>query len=272
MFEDLFNDRPYRVETARALNEKTNAVSLHTVAKHSLERKLLEVSSAGSDYGNSTSPKGTEGLKTNVADWLPFAAEKYNISADLKDYVIVPVPIVASDIPNRNLACFPFEVLTEFDPETGLLNYRSWKGKPTFVEHDNHDYTKAKGVIFDSTLQKLQGSVSDIWKVVALCGFDRNVDPVLCENILSGRSTGYSMGSKVFGYGCSVCGATTSRPDRPNCSHVDPTRRELRFVEMGNEKRLSYWNVVAFRGFETSSVVDPAFLGADSPFVIDAGR
>ncbi len=30
--------------------------------------------------------------------WLPFAAKKYNLSTDIRDYVLVPVPVLYSEI------------------------------------------------------------------------------------------------------------------------------------------------------------------------------
>ena len=67
--------------------------------------------------------------------WLPFFSEAYNISSKLEDYVVVPVIIMPSDLPNRNAAAFPYEELAKANPELGLLNYQTWRAKPSFADH-----------------------------------------------------------------------------------------------------------------------------------------
>lgn len=65
--------------------------------------------------------------------WLPAASETYAISADPRDYVLVDIPIVTVDIPNRNLQAFPYEEVSYFDPLYGRMVYQSFERKPCLV-------------------------------------------------------------------------------------------------------------------------------------------
>lgn len=187
--------------------------------------------------------------------WLPFCSEVYNISADLSNYVIVPVAVVVSDLPNRNLVAFPFERLTEFNPEMGMLGYQTWARKPTFIDHNNADHTKAKGVILDVGLRPLSKAEGNLYKVVNLCAFDRSVDPLLASSILSGEVKEYSMGAMVNGYTCSICSARAMKPTEPKCMHIPADRKKLNVYPVKGHPTLAHWRVGSFRGFETSALV-----------------
>lgn len=136
--------------------------------------------------------------------WLSAAASTYGISADIRDYIIPIVPIVTSDIPNRNLQAFGFEELSKFDWMKGHMVYQSFIGKMTAANHVNDDPSHSRGVIFDASLQYVPRY--DVWKVVLLCGFDRTKDRELVRDILNRKRTGYSMGALVETFECSVCG------------------------------------------------------------------
>lgn len=118
---DLTNGGTF--ETARAIEASTPVELFKTsnpaTAVHSI--KVMHEMASASD------PLDTR--------WLPFAAEAYGISPNLKDYAIVPVVIMASNLPNRNLVAFPFNRLTEFNVPTGKLAYKTWQGQPLFVDH-----------------------------------------------------------------------------------------------------------------------------------------
>jgi len=68
-------------------------------------------------------------------NWLKGAAETYNLSPDIKDYLIFEIPAVTIDIPNRNMHCFPYEEISYFDPRFGKFIYETFVGKPSFVDH-----------------------------------------------------------------------------------------------------------------------------------------
>jgi hypothetical protein len=154
-----------------------NSIDMHDALVGNEQAALDVLAAADIEIGK----KGVDDYRA----WLPFAAEEYNISSDLKDYVVVPVTIMPTDLPNRNGVAFPYSELTRFNPMAGMLSYRTWKGKPTFEEHNNKDWTKAKGIIFDSKIKKIENSHGDLWKVVCLCAFDRGRDAKLANSILT---------------------------------------------------------------------------------------
>lgn len=199
-----------------------------------------------------------EGL-LDVRAWLPFAAEQYNISSKLEDYVLIPVPIMHNDVPNRNGVGFPFTELTRFNPAAGMLSYKTWRGKPTFIEHDNKDYTRASGFIVDATMRALPQYHGDFHKVVLLLAFDRRRDPILANAILTKDRTCYSMGCLAADYTCSICGTSVNKG---GCDHAQVNKPALRQY---NGNQLAYLQVSNFMGFECSSVATPAFHQANNP-------
>jgi len=186
--------------------------------------------------------------------WLRFAADTYKISADPRDYVIVEVPLVTADVPNRNMDCFPFVELTRFHPLHGRVVYQTFVGKPTFQDHDNKDPLRAKGVNFDACLRR----VGNTWKVMVLAGYDRTKDPNLTKKILNKERLGFSMGALVSYTLCSVCKKLSSGP-RP-CEHY------ARYGKGGvtPEGKLVYDLCYDVNFIENSSVADPADIGAHS--------
>jgi hypothetical protein len=197
----------------------------------------------------------------NAPKFLPFAAETYQISPNIRDYILVPVAIMTNDLPNRNGVGFPLSELTYFNPDEGCLGYESWKGKCTFVEHANSDITKSKGIILASSLRKMHGVQGNLFKVVVLTAWDRTKDPILANSILTGERRCYSMGAYCSDYRCSICGALHSKG---GCEHVTLGKPRFEMVNVGHNKKLAYLEAIEISGFETSSVADPAFLSAQT--------
>lgn len=209
--------------------------------------------------------------EATIGSWLPLAAEQYKLSPKLEDYICIPVVIMPSDLPNRNGISFPYSSLVSFNPNPYVkrVAFKTWEGSPTFYEHDNEDYTKAKGVIFAVTMSPIVGAEGDVHKVICLCGFDRTKDENLYNRIKSGDLTTYSMGAFCDNYSCSVCG---TKYDQGGCEHLQganfinnpvfktfPTR-------YGN--KLAYYQAEGITGFETSAVEDPAYVSAQNSFLI----
>ncbi len=205
----------------------------------------------------------------DVQRWLPLAAEKYEISKSIKDYVISPVIIFPTDIPNRNSVAFPYETLMKFNVGQGRPNYKTWVGKPTYTEHAHHDFTQAKGIVFDTYMRPLEHAAGNIYKLIALCGFDRTKDPELANAILQGKRKSYSMGAWVSQYECAVCG-DKSKPGKLNtaCGHV--IRGKPQIFEVAGHHIPSY--LIArqeITGFEVSSVGVPAWSSATNSKIFD---
>lgn len=192
--------------------------------------------------------------KTRTLDisWLPMAAEQYQISPNIQDYVINEIPIVTVGCPNRNLDEFPYEEVTSFNPEIGRLVYQTFIGKPTHMDHDNRDPRKAKGVHFDSFLQK---QADGRYKIVVLAGWDRTKDKDLANSILKRDRTGFSMGALVSYTQCSYPGCPEISPNgKIACSHQDYGRGKGRILQ----GQLIYERCYRVNFIETSSVADPA--------------
>lgn len=201
---------------------------------------------------------GGEGVDIDANSWLPMASEHYNISPNIQDYVLAPIPATITGIPNTNGDCFTTERMLRFIPDLGMCAYKTFKGKPTHTEHVNKDYTIAKGVIFDAYLKPLRGFGGNHARLILLLGFDRTRDPVLAEKIAKNELNTYSIGAHYNAYTCSVCGHVTEQSTMIVCSHT-----KLRVPTYKNpQNRLVYRELMNFVGFECSSVGDPAFVSA----------
>lgn len=199
----------------------------------------------------------------DAAEWLPFASSVYNISPNIKDYVIVPVEIIRSDMINRNGIAFPAEELLRFLPDMGMQTFKTWIGQPTHYEHDNQDIKKAKGVIISSALRKMEGVRGDWLKVLHLLAFDRTKDSKLTDRILRREITGYSMGSSCQTYTCSICGADMR--DKGYCAHIDVRTKEKKANITVHGDRLAYPMSRYVKGWECSCVSHPAWKFASTP-------
>jgi hypothetical protein len=190
--------------------------------------------------------------------WLEAAAETYNISADPRDYVLADVPIVTVDYPNRNMQAFPYEEVSYFDPLYGKMVYQTFDRKPCHIDHENKDPLKAKGVIFDASMQHVPSY--GLWKIRILAGWDRTKDPWLVGQILSKKRTAYSMGALVEAFVCSVCGATDTNLRKCPCMQ----RGKGQVMPTGH---LVYQQCVGVNFIENSSVEDPADITADTDVI-----
>lgn len=223
-------------------------IDLHKANK----AKTLEVSSVS--IGN---PLGGQALDL---EWFKFAAKAYNISPIMTDYLLVPYIIFNPGLPNRNGVGFALEDLARFSVEHGQQYYKTWKGKPTFYEHQHDNPLEANGVILDTFLKK--NSKSDVWDMIVYIAYDRTKYKDLIERVASRDLNTVSMGAYVTGgYTCSLCGKPFG-----HCTHLDRNRpHEIREFNTGKDAP-----ELAFRvgrnpvGFETSLVETPAFSHAEN--------
>jgi len=136
--------------------------------------------------------------------FLKAASEKYLISPDIKDYVVVPVPVITSGIPNRRCQAFSLAALLDFDTEYKRQRYSTFVGCPTYVEHQNDDFSKAKGINLDATLSYVPKY--KLYKVNVLSAFDRTKYPSIVDKILKQKTNQFSMGAVCTTFKCSLCG------------------------------------------------------------------
>jgi hypothetical protein len=196
---------------------------------------------------------------TMAIDWLPFAAERYAISSDINDYVIVEVPIVVETYPNRNLDAFPYEELTAWRTQQGRIAGTTFIGKPVHQDHKNQDDTKAKGIIFDASLRKYHNH----WHVVILKGFDRTKDARLAELVQKKNRIGHSMGCLVEHTECSLPWCRDIGDGITTCSHIRNGAGKGDLIR----GHLVYEILRDFNFVESSSVEDPAYSLALSEHV-----
>lgn len=187
-------------------------------------------------------------------DWLPAAAESYHISPNPEDYILVSLPIVTANIPNRNLQGFQLEEISYFCPIYGCMIYQTFNKKCCHIDHQNNDPTKAKGVIADSNVQYVPRY--DIWKINAVTLWDRSKDANLVKSILEKKRTGYSMGATVAAFLCSICGKVDNLDDH-SCEHMK-NKGKLYPVRGSDYARLAYQICSGTVYFEISSVSEPA--------------
>ena len=179
---------------------------------------------------------------------------------------MVPVPSVITELPNTNGDSVTKKELLQFIPDMGLIAYKTFKAKPTFLEHANQDITKAKGVILDTYLKVLRGFGNDKhYKLIKLLAFDRTKDPELCDRILSGQVNTYSMGLYFDSFSCSICNNHVGKNYGRPCEHTQLKKPTY----LHSSGRLAYRLMHGVVGFETSCVVDPAYAVAVSDVIIN---
>lgn len=234
------------------------------VTKRDVRHKAIELKDIGKSNEITFKPSATGASESMVIDantWLPMASEHYQISPNLRDYVMVPVPSVITDIPNTNGDCLSTQEALRFRPDLGMLAYKTWKGKPTHQEHDNKDITKAKGVILDVYMKSLPQFRGNHARIIQLLAFDRTKDPVLANRILTEDLNTFSIGMWYQAYTCSICGHTVYKDNLRNvCSHT--VLQKPTYVNDANQIAFRYVHQIT--GFENSAVEDPAYVSNHS--------
>lgn len=170
-----------------------------------------------------------------------------------------------------------FTVEASKDAEFG---FSTFLGKPIFVDHNNHDPSRARGVIVDSklhvedtrtasTLDPYYASAPSnhtppTW-VELLLEVDAKSFPRLAKAIVEGAKDGsrgidgFSMGCNVEMSKCSHCGNEATAPDE-YCQHIRAKGAHFDHVDEHGRKtsRRSYEDCYGIRFFEISAVFDPA--------------
>lgn len=239
------------------------AIDVHKSLKNKDVRIVNKTLVVKANYSD-RAPNNTFQEKLDISTWLPFASKKYDISANISDYIFVPVFTIPTDLPNRNGVAFPLAALLEFNVEAGMQAYKTFKGKPVHYEHKNDKPKEAYGVIADCSLRRLVGfGNGKVWKHMELLAIDRSKNPAYAHKVLSGEMNSYSMGAMVGRYTCSVgrCQAKLG-----NCNHIQAKPGTVDFKELNGE--LVFKNVWDVTGFETSGVATPAFHVANSNWLM----
>jgi hypothetical protein len=203
--------------------------------------------------------------------WLPFAAKTYKISPNLSDYVIVNMPMMPTDMPNRNGISFPLEELIAYQPPPmNRQVYKAWTGCPVHLEHDNEDHTKAFGVVFDTSLRQIKNyGGGKHWMVYGLIGVDKIKNPEIAEKVSKGILNTSSMGCMADSFSCAVCGAEAHENPALNCPHITSTKDvNWRLVSYENKTHIAHLRAHGLSPFEHSIVESPAWAPALSDVVL----
>ncbi len=139
-------------------------------------------------------------------------------------------------------------------------SYKSFNGRPCFVEHNNADPKRARGVILGSVYRetKLNSGIID-GSVYCLEELDAQTFPKLANAVMDNELNGVSMGADVEGTICSACGKYASKPSE-YCSHIPRLKGQITTVyKSGRKIESRVWeNCIKPNFFELSSVFDPA--------------
>lgn len=163
----------------------------------------------------------------------------------------------------------------EFPAEEIAKAYKTFVGKPVFVNHHNDDHRQMRGVIIDAALHRdtLPGGAPDTWCEV-LMEVDAIRFPKLASEIIDGNIDRTSMGCDVAYSLCSVCANKATSPAE-YCQHI-PRMKGQRVYKIVDRKTGRREGVLVreicygLRFFENSLLVeepaDPTayFLGVDT--------
>jgi hypothetical protein len=246
------------VEYADAHGFMPGVIDVHKTIKSKDTFKVKNNLIVKASYGEDRGSQFVE--KLDVTTWLPFAAQKYDISSDIMDYIFIPVFTIPSGLPNRNGVAFPIQALTEFNLDRRMMGYKTFKGCPAHEEHDNEDPTKSQGVIADACLKRLEHyGQGKVWKLLELLEIDRSKYPAIASDYVSGERNSFSMGAMVGYYRCSYCNGIVGK-----CDHIDTRPGSVNFYE--KDGKLVFKEVYDIDGIETSTVRVPAYHVANNDY------
>jgi hypothetical protein len=119
----------------------------------------------------------------------------------------------------------------EFPPEEISKGYRTFIGKPVFVNHHNEDHRNMRGLIIDAALHgdKNPDGSPDTW-AEGLMEVDALSYPKLAKAILLGHIERTSMGVDVEYSLCSKCGNKATTP-LDYCAHI-PRAKGIKYVSV----------------------------------------
>lgn len=127
---------------------------------------------------------------------------------------LIPIDDVYSDFPKwANKLRGANDNGDFFSHEELLKHYKTFIGKSAFVDHDNENVEKARGIILDAIYNE-KGKYVELLKAV-----DKKAYPELARGITLGYITDTSMGCSC-GYSiCSICGNKATDED-DFCDHI----------------------------------------------------
>jgi len=139
-------------------------------------------------------------------------------------------------------------------------SYKSFVGRPIYVEHNNSDPERARGVILDAVYRetKMASGIID-GSVYCLMEVDAQTFPKLANAIMEGSLNAVSMGADVEGTICSACGKYASKP-KEYCTHIPRMKGRTVTVYTAGKRTesLVFESCIRPNFFELSFVFEPA--------------
>lgn len=182
-------------------------------------------------------------------------------------YIYTKVRAISSRV-NKNNDGWPAEELAKA--------YQTFIGKPIFVDHNNSDPERARGVVVDarlhvendlqkaSALDPYYASAPDNHKpptwIELLLETDARQFPKLAKAIISGDIDSVSMGANVDRTQCNIC-QNWATSVQEYCDHIKSKGASFDFFEASSgtkTSRKSYEDCYDIHFFEISYVFDPA--------------
>jgi hypothetical protein len=154
----------------------------------------------------------------------------------------------------------------------GDYGFKTFIGRPIFVDHNNSDPTRSRGVIVDAMLhiehpQKIAsdsywGGAPDNHKpetwIELLLEVDGKSFPKLAKSLLDGKVNAVSMGCNVEYTTCSICNHKAANVEE-YCDHI---KKKGTTYKTGNVSKVAYEDCYNVNFFEISAVFDPADVTA----------
>jgi hypothetical protein len=148
----------------------------------------------------------------------------------------------------------------EFPAEELEKGYRTFIGKPVFVNHANEDHKRARGVIIDAVLHKDSNrDGSRDWWVEVLQEVDALRFPKLAAEIMNGNIARTSMGTDVAFSVCSACGNKATTPAE-YCAHIPGSKGMTLYRTTASGQKIGEIireTCYGLRFFENSLLVEP---------------
>ncbi len=154
--------------------------------------------------------------------------------------------------------------------------FATFLGKPNFIDHNNSDPKRARGVVVDAKLKVLPmehfAGEDTYWgsqsmdpehapptEVELLIEIDAQRFPKYAKAVRDSEIDGFSMGCDVESSKCSHCGHVATNPSE-YCSHIimKGAHHDYKTADGKHISRKSYENCYGIHFFEISAVFDPA--------------
>lgn len=244
---------------------------------------------ASAEYADVLDLKGSKGDRIYTASLDKIS--EYNDFRTDDDYLYVRIRAISSRVnqnhdgwPTVELAGSP-EILSKHHSSDGFTveassgnpkyGFATFMHKPIFVDHNNGDPKKTRGMIVDAkfnVLSKEAAKLDPYWssrdvdpqhlpaaEIELLLEIDAKNFPKFAKAVKKGHIDGFSMGCNCEFSVCSHCGNKASSADQ-FCSHVKLKGVEHDYKTASGEriKKKSYENVGGVQFFEISGVFNPA--------------